>query len=98
MVTKLRLVWDKARACVRRDATLELGSPWSFGLQLAHLSFAVVSYYFFAAQIENSELGGYAPFEFLLIGIMVQGYMTTVLVMFSHVVQGNQIAGTLKAV
>ena len=97
-MTKLGLAWDKTRACLLRDVVLELGSVWSFGLQLAHLAFAVVSYYFFAVQLRSAELGGYPAFGFLLIGIMVQGYMTTVLVTFAQIIQNHQAAGTLKAV
>lgn len=82
---------------MERDAASDFGSPWSFGLQLGHLGLAVVAYYFLATQLDRGRLDGYAPFGFLLIGIMVQGYMTTVLVMFTQVIQDSRRAGTLKA-
>ncbi len=82
---------------MERDAATDFGSPWSFGLEFGHLAMAVVAYYFLAAQLNRGRLDGYAPFGFLLVGIMVQGYMTTVLVMFSQVIQENRRAGTLKA-
>lgn len=97
MVKSLRLVLAKARVSLERDAASDFGSPWSFALQLGHLGLAVVAYYFLAAQLDRTRLEGYTPFGFLLIGIMVQGYMTTVLVMFSQVIQENRLAGTLKA-
>jgi ABC-type polysaccharide/polyol phosphate export permease len=97
VVRNIGLVAQKARVCMERDAASDFGSPWSFGLQLGHLALAVVAYYFLATQLDRARLDGYAPFGFLLIGIMVQGYMTTVLVMFTKVIQDNRLAGTLKA-
>jgi ABC-2 type transport system permease protein len=96
-VANIRQIAQKARVCVERDAATDFGSPWSFGLQVGHLALAVVAYYFLAAQIDRERLDGYMPFGFLLVGIMVQGYMTTVLVMFTQVIQDGRTAGTLKA-
>jgi ABC-2 type transport system permease protein len=93
-----RRLYEKASACFRRDLTTDLSSRWSFALQGLHLAFAVISYYFLATQVAAGRSEGYPAFPFLLIGVMVQGYMTTVLVMFAQVVRGNQIAGTFKAV
>jgi ABC-2 type transport system permease protein len=91
------LIAQKARICIERDAASDFGSPWSFVLQLGHLALAVVAYYFLATQLDSNRLEGYSPFGFLLVGIMVQGYMTTVLVMFTQVIQDNRRAGTLKS-
>jgi ABC-2 type transport system permease protein len=94
---RISLIAQKTRVCIERDAASDFGSPWSLGLQLGHMALAVVAYYFLAAQLDRSRLDGYAPFGFLLVGIMVQGYMTTLLIMFSQVIQENRLAGTLKA-
>lgn len=96
-MSTIGLIAQKARVCIERDAATDFGSPWSFGLQLGHLAMAVIAYYFLAAQLNRGQLDDYPPFGFLLVGIMVQGYMTTVLVMFSQVIQENRLAGTLKA-
>jgi ABC-2 type transport system permease protein len=97
-VASTSLLWDKARACLRRDLAIDLGSRWSLLFQALHLGFAVVSYYFLATQFAPAGAGRYPAFPFLLVGIAVQGYMTTILVTFAEVIQVHRREGTLKAV
>ncbi len=96
-MTTLGRIGQKALVSIERDAVADFGTPWSFVFELGHMGLAVVAYFFLAAQFGGERLDGYAPFGFLLIGIMVQGYMTTVLITFSQVIQENRRAGTLKA-
>jgi ABC-2 type transport system permease protein len=90
---------DKARACFRRDLVIDLSSRWSLLFQALHLTLAVLSYYFLATQFApEGAARRYPAFPFLLVGIAVQGYMTTILVTFAEVIRVHQQEGTLKAV
>jgi ABC-2 type transport system permease protein len=96
MATASRLM-DKARACFMRDLAIDLSSRWSILFQALHLALAVISYYFLATQF-SSSCARYPAFPFLLVGIAVQGYMTTILVTFAEVIAVHRREGTLKAV
>jgi ABC-2 type transport system permease protein len=96
-VETVRRLAQKALMFIERDAATDFGSPWSFVLEVGHLALAAIAYFFLAAEFREEQLGGYPPFGFFLVGIMVQGYMTTVLVTCSQVILENRRAGTLKA-
>jgi len=58
----------------------------------------VAAYYFLARVMGKSALEGYEPFAFILLGIAVNGYMTTSLTCYAHAIRGDQPMGTLKMV
>jgi ABC-2 type transport system permease protein len=56
------------------------------------------SFYFLARVLGKAAFRGYEPFPFILVGMAVNGYMSTSLVCFGQAIRGNQPPGTLKAV
>jgi ABC-2 type transport system permease protein len=70
----------------------------SFALEGAHILMTVAAFYFLSILVRERELGGYASFPFILLGLAVNSYMTTCFVCFAQAVRGGQITGTLKAV
>ena len=82
----------------RRDLLTDLSYKLSFALQALHILLGIAAYYFLARLLGESTPDGYAPFPFLLVGMAVNGYMTTALVCFTQAVKGHQVTGTLKSV
>ncbi len=93
----MHVAW-KAWAFFRRDLLTDLSYKLSFALQALHILLGIAAYYFLARLLGESTPGGYAPFPFLLVGMAVNGYMTTALVCFTQAVRGHQVTGTLKSV
>jgi len=58
----------------------------------------VGAFFFLARVIGDRPFESYEPFAFILVGMAVNGYMTTSMACFSYAVRGNQPAATLKAV
>ena len=82
----------------RRDLLTDLSYKLSFALQALRILLGIAAYYFLACLLGESTPGGYAPFPFFLVGMAVNGYMTTALVCFTQAVKGHQVTGTLKSV
>ena len=93
----MQVAW-KAWAFFRRDLLADLSYKLSFALQALHILLGIAAYYFLARFLGESTPDGYAPFPFLLVGMAVNGYMTTALVCFRQAVKGHQVTGTLKSV
>jgi ABC-2 type transport system permease protein len=92
------LTTRKAWAFFRRDLLIDLSYKLSFALQVVDLLMGIASFFFLARMIGPGSYRTYEPFSFILIGMAVNGYMTTSLACFSQAVRGNQPIGTLKAV
>lgn len=91
------LAW-KAWAFFKRDLRTDLSYKLSFAFQIVNILVGIGSFYFLAQILGRAAYRGYEPFPFILIGIAVNGYMTTCLVCFAQAIRGNQPPGTLKAV
>jgi ABC-2 type transport system permease protein len=88
----------KAWAFFRRDFRNDISYRLSFILETANIGLTLASFYFLSKLLGARLSGGYAPFPFLLIGMAVNGYMTTSLYCFAQSIRGNQQVGALKAV
>ncbi|OFV95370.1 MAG: hypothetical protein A3H28_02195 [Acidobacteria bacterium RIFCSPLOWO2_02_FULL_61_28] len=93
----MQTMWQ-AWAFFKRDLLSDLSYKFSFFLQVLNIFLTLASFYFLSKLVGDGILRNYAPFPFLLIGMAVNGYMTTSLYCFAQGIRGNQQAGTLKAV
>ncbi len=93
----MRLAW-KAWAFFKRDLLTDLSYKLSFAFQVVDILVGIGSFYFLARILGKAAYQGYEPFPFILVGMAVNGYMTTCLVCFAQAIRGNQPPGTLKAV
>jgi len=93
----MTLTW-KALAFFKRDLTNDLSYKFSFAFQMADILVGVGCFYFLARVLGEAAFRKYGPFPFILIGIAVNGYMTTYLICFAQTIRGNQPLGTLKMV
>jgi len=91
------LAW-KAWAFFKRDLRTDLSYKLSFAFQVVDILVGLGAFYFLARVLGKADFRGYEPFPFILVGMAVNGYMTTCLVCFAQAIRGNQPAGTLKAV
>lgn len=89
---------SKAWAFFKRDLYTDLSYKLSFGFQIIDVLVGIGAYYFLARVMGKGALHGYEPFAFILVGIAVNGYMTTSLACYSHAIRGDQPLGTLKMV
>jgi ABC-2 type transport system permease protein len=88
----------KAWAFFRRDFRNDISYRLSFLLEVSNIVLTLASFYFLSKLLGERLSGGYAPFPFLLIGMAVNGYMTTSLYCFSQGIRGSQQVGALKAI
>ena len=93
----MRGTW-KAWAFLKRDLLTDISYKLSFALQALDILLGIAAFYFLAQLLGETTPRGYASFPFILIGMAVNGYMTTSLVCFAQGIRGNQLMGTLKAV
>jgi ABC-2 type transport system permease protein len=84
-------------AFFRRDLRLDLSYRVSFLLQAVDVVLALGSYFFLARVLREPSPGGYEPFPFLVVGVAVNGALTTCLICFAQGVRGGLETGTLKA-
>jgi len=89
------IVW-KAWSFIKRDMVTDLSYKLSFIFQIADILAGIGGYYFLARVTGKAAYGGYDPFPFIVVGVAVNGYMTTCLVCFTQGLRGNQPLGTLK--
>jgi hypothetical protein len=54
------------------------------------------SFYFLARVLGKAAFRAYEPFPFILVGMAVNGYMSTCMVCFGQAIRGNQPLGTLN--
>src|SRR3989304_1137243 len=88
----------KAWAFFRRDFRNDVSYRLSFILEVLNIFLTLASFYFLSKLLGERVAGRYAPFPFLLLGMAVNGYMTTALYCFSQSIRGSQQMGVLKAV
>ena len=88
----------KAWAFFRRDFRNDVSYRLSFILEIMNIILTLASFYFLSKLFGERVAGRYAPFPFLLLGMAVNGYMTTALYCFSQSIRGSQQMGVLKAV
>ena len=88
----------KAWAFFKRDLITDLSYKLSFAFQVVDILVSIGAFYFLARILGKAAFRGYEPFPFILVGMAVNGYMTTSLVCFAQAIRGNQPLGTLKMV
>jgi ABC-2 type transport system permease protein len=88
----------KAWAFFKRDLLTDVSYKLSFAFQTLDVVAGIGAFYFLAQMLGKRAYRGYEPFPFLLIGMAVNGYMTTSMVCFAQAMRGNQPLGTLKTV
>src|SRR5262245_16446473 len=93
----MRGAW-KAWAFLKRDLITDISYKLSFVLQALDILLGIAAFYFLAQLLGEKTPQGYASFPFILIGMAVNGYMTTSLICFAQGIRGSQLMGTLKAV
>jgi len=91
------VTWSNARAFFKRDLLTDISYKLSFILNGADILLTVVAFYFASVWFGPKAPHGYASFPFILIGIAVNGYMTTSLLCFSQGINGRTHGSTLKA-
>jgi len=91
------VVW-KAWAFFKRDLLTDLSYKFSFALQVVDILAGIGAFYFLARVLGKAAFRGYDPFPFILVGVAVNGYMSTCLACFAQAIRGNQPLGTLKMV
>jgi ABC-2 type transport system permease protein len=92
----MTLLW-KARAVFARDLRTDLSYKLSFALQALDVLIGAAAFYFLARYI-GDRADRYAAFPFLLVGLAVNGYMTTALAVSAQAVRKDQLTGTLKSI
>jgi ABC-2 type transport system permease protein len=93
----MAIAW-KAWAFFKRDLLADLSYKVTFFLQVLDIMLGIASFYFLARILGTGAFHRYEAFPFILIGMAVNGYMTTALVCFGQGIKGSQPTGTLKAV
>jgi ABC-2 type transport system permease protein len=88
----------KAWAFFKRDLRTDLSYKLSFAFQVVDILVGIGSFYFLARVLGKAAFRGYEPFPFILVGMAVNGYMSTNLVCFAQAIRGSQPPGTLKTV
>jgi ABC-2 type transport system permease protein len=91
------IAW-KAWAFFKRDLFTDLSYKLAFTFQLLDVVVGVCTYYFLARMIGRAAYHGYEPFAFILVGVAVNGYMSTSLACYAYSIRGIQPLGTLKMV
>jgi ABC-2 type transport system permease protein len=93
----MKEIW-KAWAFLKLGLLTDVSYKLSFAFQAVDLMLGIAAFYFLAQLLGEKTPQGYASFPFLLIGMAVNGYMTTSLVCFAQGIRGDQLTGTLKAI
>jgi ABC-2 type transport system permease protein len=93
----MRGAW-KAWAFLKLGLLTDISYKFSFAFQALDILLGIAAFYFLARLLGEKTPQGYESFPFILIGMAVNGYMTTSLVCFAEGIRGDQLMGTLKAV
>jgi ABC-2 type transport system permease protein len=93
---------NKALAFLARDFQIQSSYRLMFALELVAFFLAIVPFYFLARFIGPSVSGqlddyGGDYFAFVLIGIILQEYLTSPLMLFSRHIRDAQLNGTLES-
>ena len=92
----MREAW-KAWAFLKLGLLTDVSYKFSFAFQVVDILLGIAAFYFLAQLLGEKTPQGYASFPFILIGMAVNGYMTTSMVCFAQGVRGDQLMGTFKA-
>lgn len=88
----------KARAFFLKDLRTDISYRGTLLLEVANVLATVTTFYFLSKTIGERITGGYQTFPFLLLGMAVNGYLSTALYCFAQGVRGGQKLGVMKAV
>jgi ABC-2 type transport system permease protein len=91
------IAW-KAWAFYKRDLFTDLSYKLAFTFEVIDVLVGVCAYYFVARMIGRGAYHGYEPFAFIVVGMAVNGYMSTSLACYANSIRGTQPLGTLKMV
>lgn len=92
----MAIAW-KAWAFFKRDLLVDFSYKLTFAFGVMDIMVSIGAFYFLARMLGAAAFQRYEPFPFILIGMAVNGYMTTSMVCFAQAIKGNQPMGTLKA-
>jgi ABC-2 type transport system permease protein len=92
----MRELW-KAGAFLKLGLLTDISYRLSFAFQVVDILLGIAAFYFLARLLGEKTPQGYASFPFILVGMAVNGYMTTSMVCFAQGIRGDQLMGTLKA-
>jgi ABC-2 type transport system permease protein len=92
----MRGLW-KAWAFLKMGLLTDVSYKLSFAFHALDILLSILAFYFLARLLGETAPQGYASFPFILIGMAVNGYMTTSLACFAQGIRGDQLMGTLKA-
>jgi ABC-2 type transport system permease protein len=92
----------KALAFLARDLRIQRSYRLTFAMELVYLLFGIIPYYFLARFVGNSassnlQTYGGDYFAFVLVGIILQEYLTMPLALFSRQIRESQLSGTLES-
>lgn len=95
----MRQMLPKLWAFIRRDFLSLVSYRLAFLMQMFGLIMSLAGFYFMTKMIDPNAAGldGMRPFEWLLIGLVFQVYLSTALYSFSSKVRSEQMLGTLEA-
>jgi len=88
----------KAWAFFKRDLVTDLSYKFSFIFQAVDILVGIAAFYFLSRILGRAAFHRYEPFAFILVGMAVNGYMTTSMICYGQAIRGNQPLGTLKMV
>ena len=86
----------KAVVFFRRDLVTDLSYKVSFALEAVDILLGIAAFFFFSRLIGDESPQGYDPFAFILVGIAVNGALSTSLGCFADGISGGLSSGTLK--
>ena len=88
----------KAKAFFRRDLRTDLSYKVSFAIEGIDILLGVAAFFFFSGLLAGRRPEGYDPFAFILVGIAVNGAMSTALAAYAQGIAAEQSGGTLKTI
>ena len=92
----MQAIW-KAWVFLKLGLLTDISYKLSFAFQVVDILLGIAAFYFLARLLGERTPQGYASFPFILVGMAVNGYMTTSMVCFAQGIRGDQLMGTLKA-
>ena len=79
----------KAVVFFRRDLVTDLSYKVSFALEAVDILLGIAAFFFFSRLIGDESPQGYDPFAFILVGIAVNGALSTSLGCFADGISGG---------
>lgn len=84
-------------AFVRRDAVVELTYPVALLIGVLDIALGVLAF-FYLGRLFGGRPDGYAPRDFLVVGLAANGALSTALVCFVQAIQGARASGELAVI